>query len=1190
MYQRHKGDFTVASDFVHLHLHTHYSMLDGACTANGIAKLAQEQDMIGAAITDHGYLGGVEEFHRVLTENDLRPIVGCEAYIAPGSRFDRDPHIEHCKGFHLVLLCENDIGYHNLCKLISEAYRTGIYYKPRIDRELLTQYHEGLIALSACIQGEIPRRFLDSNPAAAESALNFYRDLFGKENFFLEIMDHGIPEERQANRFVIEMAKKYDLDLVATNDVHYMKKGDAAAHEVMLCIQTGTKLGEEHMKFSGPDYYFKSAEEMKAIFADVPQAITNTRAIAERCDIHFDYKTNHYPVFYLADHSVPTKETLKEICFDNMAYRYNFNPRKDDCTTPERQQILERLDYELGVIERTGFCSYFMVVADFIRYAKDNGIPVGPGRGSGAGSLVAYLMRITDIDPLRYNLLFERFLNPERVSPPDFDIDFCEKRRGEVIDYVREKYGYDSVAQICTYGQLKPKAVVKDVARVLGLSFEESNALTKLIPDELKMTLKKAVEQSAELAKKLETDETTKKIFEYAHVLEGLNRQAGIHAAGVIIGDQRLDNLVPLSRSAQGEMVVQYTKEPCEKLGLLKMDFLGLRTLTIIRNALDMIKAEHGVDIDPNKIPLDDPKTFEMIRRGDTIAVFQLESGGMQNLCRNLGVETIEHIIALVALYRPGPMQFIPQFIKRKKGEEQVIYDHPKMEALLSETYGIMVYQEQIMQVVQALAGFSLGGADILRRAIAKKKEKEMAKLRVDFIEGCAKTNNIPEKLADEIWEKIKIFAGYGFNKSHSAAYGVVSYQTAYLKANYPVEFMAAVLTGEIENADKLACFIHACHDMGIKILPPDVNSSGISFSCDHGAIRFGLGAIKGVGEVAASKIINSRKTDGKFTSFLDFCLRCGTEVNSRMLECLTRAGAFDSLQLRRSQILAIAEPMVALAAKQARDRASGQSSLFDIFDSGDTELDSVSVPIPDLPEFDWDEILSNEKELLGFYISGHPLDPCREQIRAFGHPLRLIAEAEDGANFRIAGLISSLTYKFSKTSGKQFAIIQIEDLDSSCECMAYERALGKLKDAQIVLESGKPYVMEVSASRREGEAPRLMLESAQPLAMAAETLSEELYLHLDRQDTNLKENCRKLNALLRANPGITGVKFCLLDADDSVIFLESRSIAVKISPRLLNAIDALLGKNKYRIKARPYLGAPRRVWKRPNPETVVNG
>ena len=1174
------------SDFVHLHLHTHYSMLDGACTPKGIVELAKKNDMIGAAITDHGYVGGAEEYHRVLTGAGLRPVIGCEAYIAPGSRLEKDAKIEHSKGFHLILLCENNQGYLNLCKLISEAYRTGLYYKPRIDRELLTQYHDGLIALSACIQGEVSRRFLDGNPQAAESALRFYRDLFGKDHFFIELMDHGIVEERDANRFLVDMAKKYELGVVATNDVHYMKKEDAEAHEVMLCIQTGTKLAEPHMRFSGPDFYFKTEEEMRRIFSELPEAITNTRQIAERCEISFDYKTNHYPVFYLADHSVPTKETLRSICCDNMPSRYGFDPRKDDVSDPKRREIIERMDYELGVIEKTGFCSYFMVVADFINYAKNNGIPVGPGRGSGAGSLVAYLMRITDVEPLRYNLLFERFLNPERVSPPDFDIDFCERRRGEVIEYVKQKYGVDSVAQICTYGQLKPKAVVKDVARVLGLSFEEGNALTKLIPDELKMTLDKAIAQSPELAALHKTDQRTQEIFKYAKVLEGLNRQAGIHAAGVIIGDQRLDNLVPLSRSAQGEMVVQYPKEPCEKLGLLKMDFLGLRTLTIIRNALDMIKADHGVDLDPNEFPLDDQKTFDMLRRGDTVAVFQLESSGMQSLCRNLGVETIEHIIALVALYRPGPMQFIPQFIKRKKGEEVTVYDHPKMEPILKETYGIMVYQEQIMQVVQALAGFSLGGADILRRAIGKKKEEVMAEQREKFIKGCAETSGINAKLAEDIWEKIKIFAGYGFNKSHSAAYGIVSYQTAYLKANYPVEFMAAVLTGESENAEKLAFFIHTCHEMGIKILPPDVNTSGIHFTCDNGAIRFGLGAIKGVGEYAASKIIRCRNGK-KFTSFLDFCERCGGEINTRMFECMARAGAFDGLNLRRSQILALAEPMIELAKREARERESGQGSLFDML-SGDEKDEAVSIPVPDLPEFSWDEILSNEKELLGFYVSGHPLQPVEPLVKAFGQPMRLVATMKDNDPIRLCGMLSNITYKFSKKSGKQFAVMQIEDMETSCECMIYERALASLKEKQTVIEKGKNYVFDCTVSKREEETPRLILNEMTPLDKAMALFSSEFYIHLFRGDADLKSKSRQLVDLFKSRPGNTRVKICLLGEDDSVVFLESQSLAVTVSQELLDAVDRILGVDHYRIKAKEYNPERRRFWPRKAQESEV--
>ena len=1217
------------SDFVHLHLHTHYSMLDGACTASGLVKLAQKYEMPAIAITDHGYMGGVEEFHRVVGGAGINPVIGCEAYIAPGSRFDHNPAVPFIKGFHLVLLCENETGYHNLCKLISEAYRTGIYYKPRMDKELLAKYHEGLIALSACIAGEIPRMLLGGsnddeadyhepepgskedmlisfapgdqivrpqsaflgNFERAEKSLKEYLDIFGKENFFIELMDHGMEQERQANVLLVELAKKHDLKLVATNDVHYMAKEDAAAHDVMLCIQTGSKLSDpRRFRFPSPEFYFKNEAEMRELFKELPEAITNTRLIAERCSMKFHYvpDVNHYPVYRLPDGTVPGKDYLRKICLDNMQMRYGFDGHAESFT-PEQQKVIDRMDYELGIIERTGFCSYFLVVSDFIAHAKQQGVPVGPGRGSGAGSVVAYLTLITDIDPLEYDLLFERFLNPERVSPPDFDVDFCEKRRGEVIDYVRDKYGHESVAQISTYGQLKAKAVIKDVARVLGKDFDFGNKLTKMIPDDPKMTLAKARNENKELAELLEKDPEVKQVWDYATVLEGLNRQPGIHAAGVIIGDQPLDNLVPLARSAQGGMVVEFTAVPCEQQGLLKMDFLGLRTLTIIRNAQDLIKENQGIDIVLNKIPLDDEKTFEMLRRGDTIAVFQLESGGMQDLCRNFGVETVKHLIALVAIYRPGPMQFIPTFIARKRGDEKLVYDHPKMERYLKETYGIMLYQEQIMQVVQELAGFTLGGADILRRAIGKKKVDVMAKQKEKFIAGCAQHSGISAELAETIWGKIELFAGYGFNKSHSAAYGIVSYYTAYLKANYPVEFMAAVLTSELENADKIAFLISACREMGISILPPDVNSSGISFSVDGPNIRFGLGAIKGMGEGAAGKIIESRKKDGKFKSFLDFCERCGSEINSRMIEHLTRGGALDSLGLRRSQILAVADKMMAYAAERARDKAAGQDSLFDALggdDDGGAD-NGFSIPVPDLPEFAWEDILKSEKELLGFYVSGHPLDNWVTLLRSFATlPLRQLSKAVDGAAVRLTGMVSSVEYKFSKNSGKQFGVLHLEDLDASCECMLYERALGTLAKEGITLEQGLPVAVEVTVSKRdESESPRLVVERILPLAEAPRSLTEEIYLHVPPDAS--KEKFEALAGLLRRFPGESGVIIALLRPDDSVVYIESR-MNVIVTMEFLQEVDALLGKGHYKLKVKP-CAPPRRRWEPKETQVVTD-
>ena len=1161
------------SDFVHLHLHTHYSMLDGACTVKGLIKLAQENDMNAIAITDHGYMGGVEEFHREMTGAGLNPIIGVEAYVAPGSRSDTNPSKPFNKGgFHLVLLCENEQGYKGLCKMMSAANKDGFYYKPRIDKELLREYNEGLICSSACIGGEISQFFLQGDEARAEAALKEYYDIFGPDRFFLEIMDHGMEEERQCNNFLIRMAKKYSLPLIATNDVHYMRKEDAEAHEIMLCIQTGAKLAEPHFKFSAPEFYFKTEAEMRELFKDVPEAITNTRKIAERCSMQFHYvpEVNHYPKFFMPDGRLADKNDLREVCCDNMEYRYGFDPRKTPEPTAEQKEILERMDYELSVIERTGFISYFFVVSDFIRHAKSQGIPVGPGRGSGAGSLVAYLTQITDIDPLHFHLFFERFLNPERVSPPDFDVDFCEKRRGEVIDYVRDKYGADSVAQICTYGQLKAKAVVKDVARVLGYDFDFGNRLSKMIPEDPKMTLAKAKEENAELAEALENDPDISRVWKYAVVLEGLNRQPGIHAAGVIIGDQRLDNLVPLSRSASDSMVVPFPAAPCESQGLLKMDFLGLKTLTIIRNALDMIKMNHGIDIDMMKIPLDDPVTFEMLQRGDTVAVFQLESGGMQNLCRSFGVETLEHIIALLAIYRPGPMQFIPDFIRRKKGQEPIIYDHPLMENCLKETYGIMLYQEQIMQVVQVLAGFTLGGADILRRAIGKKKVDVLAKQKEKFFKGCKETNNIDEKLADQIWEKIKLFAGYGFNKSHSAAYGFVCYQTAYLKANYPVEFMAAILNGEIESADRIAFMINTCREMDIQILPPDVNSSLIQFGVANGAIRFGLGAIKGVGEVAAAKIIEARRQDGNFKSFQDFCERCGSAVNARMMEHLTRAGAFDSLGLRRSQILAIAEPMLKYSASRAADLAQGQGSLFDMLDEADSG--DSNIQIPDIPEFSLEEILENEKQLLGFYVTGHPFDRWAAVGEALTScPIRKLDDLANNTGVRLVGMVDSYQQKFSKNSGKQFGILSLEDLDSTVECMIYERALNGMARSNIMLTPGLPVMLEAVASKRdENEKVHVVVDKVCSMEEAMDQLTE-MYIHIDGTKTSRTE-LEQLQKIFAHSPGKTKLVFCVIDEKEAVTFVETSPRAgFKIRPDMLEAVDTLLGPGHFRFKAEPF-------------------
>lgn len=1174
------------SDFVHLHLHTHYSLLDGACTAGGLVDLAKANDMDAVAITDHGFMGGTLDIYNTFKKAKLNPIIGCEAYVAPGSRTDRNPAVPHIRGYHLILLAKDITGYHSLCKLMEEAYRNGIYYKPRIDKDLLRQHHEGLIMMSACIGGEIPASILEGDMNRAEKVIKEYCDIVGRDNFYLEVMDHGMEEEKKVNRALVELSKKFEIPLIATNDVHYMRREHAKAHEIMLCIQTQSKLNDpRHMKFDSDEFYFKSPDEMKKLFAEIPEAVTNTREVAERCHIEFKFApdVNHYPRFEVTNFDGTNYDYLRNICMQNLDKLYS-----DPETMPaSREEIIKRMDYELGVIEKTGFLDYFLVVSDFIHYARSQRIPVGPGRGSGAGSLVAYLTRITDIEPLRFNLLFERFLNPERVSPPDFDIDFCEKRRSEVIEYVRGKYGYDSVCQIGTYGTLKAKAVIKDVARVLDQPFEVGDRITKLIPNDPKMTLAKALEIK-ELQDLINNDPIVKQIFQHAEILEGQNRQMGIHAAGVIIGDQRLDNLVPLARGADSEVITQFPAVPCESLGLLKMDFLGLRTLTIIQNACDLVKKSQGIEIDISRIPLDDRKTYDLLNRGDTISVFQLESGGMQNLCRQFGVETIEHIIALIAIYRPGPMEFIPDFVACKRGAKPVEYDHPKMEKILKETYGIMLYQEQIMQVVQELAGFTLGGADILRRAIGKKKVDVLEAQKVKFVEGCAKYNNIPEDKANAIWEKIGKFAGYGFNKSHSAAYAFVAYQTAWLKANYPVEFMAAVLTSELSNSEKIAFIITECREMGIPVMPPDINSSDIDFSVDKGAIRFGLGAIKGVGGAAAGKIIESRLEDGPYKNFSDFCERCGSSVNSRMLEYLIRAGAFDEFKVRRSQLLATAEETMKFAQAKAKDRLSGQGSLFDMLDDSEQE-EMLSVALPDIPEFSREEMLRSEKELLGFYVSGHPMTDYSELSRTFSSvKIGQLEELGDNCGVRLAAFIKTCQFKISKKSGNAYVILELEDVaGNSVECMVYERCLNDVKAAGIQLQAEMPVFIEALTSKRsEEERVKLIAEKIIPIDQVYGEYTSELLLHIHEEDEKAAEKIKHLHRACSNSPGAARLAIGIHCQSGEAVFIETRC-QVRMSPALLTEFRECLGDKSCVVIPHNRLPEPRRQYNGPKRETA---
>src|SRR5216117_3066606 len=967
--------------FVHLHLHTEYSLLDGAIRIKELMKKAAELKMPAVAMTDHGNLYGAIEFYQEAQRAGVKPIIGCEAYIAPRSHKDR-PNSMRESAYHFTLLARDETGYHNLVKLISTAHLEGFHYRPRIDKELLAQHSAGLIGLSGCLASEVNSAIQSDNIDKAKQAAAEYRDILGPENFFIELHDHGMDEQRRCNAVLPKIAKDLGLGLAAANDVHFLRRDDHDAHDVMLCIGTGKMVQDESRMRYPPELYFKSPPEMRALFKDFPEAIANTLAIGERCNVSIDFGKSKYP-----EYPVPEGQTregyLRDLCAKGLLERYGDRAKSDP-------QLQQRLDYELGVLEKTGFISYILIVWDFIHFAKERRIPVGPGRGSAAGSMVAYVLGITDIDPLQYGLIFERFLNPDRVSPPDIDVDFCEARRGEVLEYVRQKYGERRVAQIITFGKLKAKSVVRDVGRVMGLSYRDADRIAKMIPNELNITLDSAVEKNPELKRAVATEPATRQLFDYAKILEGLSRNAGVHAAGVVIADRDLSDYIPLCRDVKGnDIISQYPMGPLNDLGLLKMDFLGLKTLTVIEDTIALIRKREP-NFSLKNIPLDDAETFGLYNRGETIGLFQMESGGMTNLSKQFEVKKLDDIIALIALYRPGPMELIPEYVKAKKGITPIKYLHPLLEEICADTYGVMIYQEQVMAAASKLAGYSLAQGDLLRRAMSKKDKEKMGKERKNFIEGCARTNKIPEKKANAIFDLLEKFAGYGFNKSHSAAYGLISYQTAYLKAHYPVEFMAGLLSNEINNTEKISVFVGECKRMGIAILPPDINRSGLKFTpetvagigdagnrtrqsqagvSDPGyAIRYGLAAIKHVGESAMATAIRERAQRGDFTSLEDFCTRLDSRIaNRKMLESLVKAGAFDFLGRERAELFACIDEALTASATAQRDRLAGQVSL----------SDEASAPNASrkrqVASWSEHEKLSYEKELLGFYVSGHP-------------------------------------------------------------------------------------------------------------------------------------------------------------------------------------------------------------------------
>src|SRR5881409_3264756 len=1155
--------------FVHLHLHTEYSLLDGSIRMKELMKKAAEYKMPAVAITDHGNLFGAIEFYQEAQRAGVKPIIGCEAYVAPGSHKDR-PASRRDAAYHFTLLARDETGYRNLVKLITAAHLDGFHYAPRIDKELLSAHAAGLIGLSGCLAGEINSAIQANNLEKAKQSAAEYRDILGPENFFMEMHDHGMEAQRLCNRVLPKIARDIGVGLVAANDVHFLRRSDHEAHDVMMCIGTGKMVQDENRMRYVPELYFKSPAEMHEIFRDFPEAISNTLEIGERCRVDLEFGRSKYP-----EYPVPAGKTregyLRELCYQGLRERYGERATTD-------AELLKRLDYELGVLEQTGFVSYLLIVWDFIHFAKERGIPVGPGRGSAAGSMVAYVLGITDIDPLQYGLIFERFLNPDRVSPPDIDIDFCEARRGEVLGYVRQKYGERRVAQIITFGKLKAKSVVRDVGRVMGWSYRDADRIAKMIPNELNITLDSAVEKNPELKRAVTTEPQTRQLFDYAKVLEGLSRNAGVHAAGVVIADRDLSDYIPLCRDVKGNDVIsQYAMGPLNDLGLLKMDFLGLKTLTVIEDTVALIRKREP-NFSLKNIPLDDTAAFALYNRGETIGLFQMESGGMTSLSKQLDVKKLDDIIALIALYRPGPMELIPEYVKAKKGITPIIYLHPLLEGICADTYGVMIYQEQVMAAASELAGYSLAQADLLRRAMGKKDKEKMAKERKNFIEGCARTNKIPEKKANAIFDLLEKFAGYGFNKSHSAAYGVISYQTAYLKAHYPVEFMAGLLSNEINNTEKISVFVGECRRMGISILPPGINKSGLKFMPEMwegpqrpdsrgtkaaptlAAIRYGLAAIKHVGETAMEAVIREREQRGDFISLEDFCTRLDSRLaNRKMLESLIKAGAFDFAGRDRAELFSCIDDAVSASVTAQRDRLAGQVALFDETTASSTSRKRVA------SRWSEHEKLSYEKELLGFYVSGHPLDAYADVFAAKNYrSIASLGELNDRASFKIAGAIVQVEKKFTRRDGKPFAVIWLEDLTNTLEVVVWNDVYLKVSDALV---AGRVVEIKGTLDKRDevvrATAMEIRLLAPEKGNGASETcanISQESVVLLQFSTATTGDELRQVREILASSPGQQPVELLFDRANGNSLRLDAGSeFRVNLTPVLKEKLSRWL-------------------------------
>ncbi|MBI5179027.1 MAG: DNA polymerase III subunit alpha [Nitrospinae bacterium] len=1084
-------------DFVHLHLHSEYSLLDGAIRFDGLLKKAEELHMAAVAVTDHGNLFGAVEFLKKGYKSPVKPIVGCEVYVAPKSRFDKGAEKSNTQdedaSYHLVLLIQNAKGYRNLCKIVSSAYTEGFYYKPRTDKEFLAQHSEGLIALSACLKGEIPKKILMNRQAEAEETLGFYKELFG-DRFYLEVQDHGLAEQKKANVEIVELAKKHNIKLVATNDCHYLEQSHWEAHDALLCIGTGKTLNEQNrLRYGAKEFYVKSAEEMRRLFAELPDAIKNTREVADRCNLDLKFGEYHLPAYPVPSDETPQRY-LEDMVDHHITVRLDAAKIRGEEIPAETEKVYRtRASVELEVIKKMNFAGYFLIVWDFIREAKDRGIPVGPGRGSAAGSLVAYSLGITDIDPMKYGLLFERFLNPDRISMPDIDIDFCMDRREEVIKYVSEKYGHRNVAQIITFGTMKARGVIRDVGRVLEMPYGEVDAIAKLVPEALDMTIEKALKAEKRLGEMEKKDPRVKKLIEIAKVLEGVSRHASTHAAGVVIAPSDLTDFLPLYKTSKGETVTQYTMTDIETLGLLKMDFLGLRTLTVIDWTVNKVRATKKADFAINAIPMDDAETYKLLSAARTLGIFQLESSGMRDILRKLKPQVFSDIIALVALYRPGPLEsgMVDSFIKRKHGLEAVENIVPQMNEVLQETYGVMVYQEQVMKLANVLAGFTMGQADTLRKAMGKKNMEVMGAQRESFVKGAAE-RKVDTAKANQVFDLIEKFGGYGFNKSHSAAYALLSYQTAYLKAHYPHEYLASLLTSEMDNTDKVVHYLNECRDLGIKVLPPDINQSGTGFTVSGETIVFGLTAVKGVGLAAVEMIAGTRESGGPFKSFLDFTARIDLrQVNRRVLEALIKCGAFDSLHKNRAAIFASLDAVLKEASSSREDSQKGQSNMFAAMESEEQKADRLIAPTAEWPERDR---LEHEKETLGFYISGHPLERYRKDIRRLAtHSAESLAEAEHRREVRLCGVVSVLKTQITKKK-ETMAYVTLEDLGGNTKMIVWPELFGQQR---ALLESSEPIFVRGKVDKDENDM-KVIADEILPLQTAKERLTGTIHLNLN--------------------------------------------------------------------------------------------